>query len=91
MTGRQNNYGFLVVKDHGVGISKHDQKHVFDKFYRVSSGDLAKSKGTGLGLSLVKEIMENHQGKIDLKSEPGKGSSFYLYFPISNVKERAYA
>ena len=84
-TGRQNNYGFVTVKDHGVGISKHDQKHVFDKFYRVSSGDLAKSKGTGLGLSLVKEIMENHQGKIELKSEPGKGSAFSLYFPISNI------
>ncbi len=82
-TGQKNEFGFVSVRDYGVGISKQDQKHIFDKFYRVSSGDLAKSRGTGLGLSLVKEIVEGHGGYIDLKSEPGKGSNFLLYFPLN--------
>ncbi len=90
-TGQRNSYGYVTIRDYGVGIAKHDQKHIFDKFYRVSSGDLAKSKGTGLGLSLVKEIMENHNGNIELKSEFGKGSAFSLYFPLSKTKERSHA
>lgn len=81
-TGKKDAFGYISVKDQGVGISKQDQKHVFDKFYRVSSGDLAKSRGTGLGLSLVKEIVEGHDGFIELKSEPQKGSEFLLYFPL---------
>ncbi|MEM7107527.1 MAG: HAMP domain-containing sensor histidine kinase [Bacteroidota bacterium] len=81
--GRDGDFGFVSVKDKGVGISKQDQKHIFDKFYRVSSGDLAKSRGTGLGLSLVKEIVEGHHGRVEVKSELGKGSEFFLYFPLS--------
>ncbi len=82
-TGRENSYGYVAVKDHGIGISSMDQKHIFDKFYRVSSGDLAKSKGTGLGLSLVKQLMEAQQGKITVSSAPGNGSLFTLYFPLA--------
>ncbi|MEM6523303.1 MAG: HAMP domain-containing sensor histidine kinase [Bacteroidota bacterium] len=82
-SGADDGFGFVSIKDKGVGISKQDQKHIFDKFYRVSSGDLAKSRGTGLGLSLVKEIVEGHDGKVEVKSEPGKGSEFLLYFPLS--------
>jgi two-component system phosphate regulon sensor histidine kinase PhoR len=75
-------FGLVTIKDAGVGISAADQKHIFDKFYRVSTGDLAKSKGTGLGLSLVKQLMEAQGGRIAVYSRPGKGSSFTLYFPI---------
>jgi len=85
----ENNFGTLAVKDSGVGISAMDQKHIFDKFYRVSSGDLAKSRGTGLGLSLVKQLMEAQSGKITVTSAPGVGSTFTLWFPLH--KNKTYA
>lgn len=72
---------FLAVRDQGIGIPKKDQKYIFDKFYRVSSGDLAKARGTGLGLSLVKQIVEAHNGRIEVKSEVNKGTTFIIYFP----------
>lgn len=84
-TDIDNHFGLVIVKDSGVGISAMDQKHIFDKFYRVTSGDLAKSRGTGLGLSLVKQLMEAQGGKITVSSQPGKGSSFTLYFPLSQA------
>ncbi len=80
--GSEYNYGYVVVKDYGVGISSTDQKHIFDKFYRVSTGDLAKTTGTGLGLSLVKQLVDAQSGKITVVSLPGVGSSFTVYFPL---------
>lgn len=75
---------YIDVKDYGIGIAPKHQKIIFDKFYRVTSGHLAnKAKGTGIGLSIVKQIMEAHQGSVTLKSDPGKGSTFRLSFPIS--------
>lgn len=82
ISGRDEGFGFICIKDQGVGISKQDQKHIFDKFYRVSSGNLAKSRGTGLGLSLVRQLMESQKGKITVSSTPGKGSQFKIYFPL---------
>jgi two-component system phosphate regulon sensor histidine kinase PhoR len=84
--GTENNFGTVAVKDEGIGISPADQKHIFDKFYRVSSGNLAKSRGTGLGLSLVKQLMEAMGGKVSVKSELGSGSTFTLYFPLDQSK-----
>ncbi|HEY0744729.1 MAG TPA: HAMP domain-containing sensor histidine kinase [Chryseosolibacter sp.] len=83
-TGVEGTFGYIALRDYGVGISKKDQKHIFDKFYRVSSGNLAKSRGTGLGLSLVKQLIEAQAGKITVQSEPGKGSRFKVYFPLNN-------
>lgn len=83
-TGVEGTFGYIALRDYGVGISKQDQKHIFDKFYRVSSGNLAKSRGTGLGLSLVKQLIEAQGGKITVQSEPGKGSQFKVYFPLNN-------
>ncbi|MBL7847318.1 MAG: HAMP domain-containing histidine kinase [Cyclobacteriaceae bacterium] len=76
--------GLIAIKDFGIGISKADQKHVFDKFYRVTSGNLAQTRGTGLGLSLVKQLMDAQRGSIALESEPGKGSTFTLSFPLES-------
>lgn len=71
----------VIVSDKGVGMGKESKKHIFDKFYRVHTGNLHDVKGFGLGLSYVKAIMDAHKGQIDVKSELGKGSSFMLTFP----------
>ena len=81
ITGTRNGQAFLTVRDYGIGISKEDQEKIFEKFFRVSTGDIAKSKGTGLGLSLVKYIVEQHGGKVEVESRPGKGSAFTVYLP----------
>jgi two-component system, OmpR family, phosphate regulon sensor histidine kinase PhoR len=72
----------LIVKDKGVGLSKEARKHIFDKFYRVPTGNLHDVKGFGLGLSYVKALMTAHKGQVDVRSELGKGSSFILFFPF---------
>jgi len=71
----------VIVKDNGLGMTKEAKKHIFDKFYRVHTGNLHDIKGFGLGLSYVKAIMTAHKGQIDVRSEVGKGSSFILFFP----------
>ncbi|MCH7782884.1 PAS domain S-box protein [candidate division KSB1 bacterium] len=78
----------VVVRDTGIGISKHDQKKIFTRFFR-SDDDYAKSAGgTGLGLSIVKAIVEMHGGKIELKSELNKGSEFIVTFPLNHIPDR---
>jgi two-component system, OmpR family, phosphate regulon sensor histidine kinase PhoR len=72
----------VIIKDKGIGISKEAKKHIFDKFYRVHTGNLHDVKGFGLGLSYVKALMTAHKGRIEVKSELGKGSSFSLFFPF---------
>lgn len=81
-TGIEKNYVFVEVEDKGMGIAEADQKKVFEKFFRVSTGSVHNTKGTGLGLSLVKQIVEAHNGKVLLSSAPGKGSRFKILLPI---------
>ncbi len=82
-TGMENNYAFVEVEDKGIGIPEKDQKKVFEKFFRVSAGNVHNVKGSGLGLSIVKYIVDAHKGKIELFSEVNKGSKFRLLFPLS--------
>jgi two-component system phosphate regulon sensor histidine kinase PhoR len=72
----------VTVKDKGIGMSKEARKQIFDKFYRVSTGNIHDVKGFGLGLSYVKAMIIAHKGQVDVKSELGKGSSFMLTFPF---------
>jgi len=71
----------ITVADNGIGISKTDQKHIFDKFYRASTGNIHKFKGLGLGLYYVKKIAEAHGGDVTVNSKQGKGSTFTIILP----------
>ena len=71
----------VVVSDEGIGIEKEYQKKVFDKFFRVPTGDVHDVKGFGLGLTYIKKIIELHGGTIELQSEKGKGTTFTITFP----------
>ena len=73
------------MADQGIGIPSQEQEHLFQRFYRVDSSLRRKTQGAGLGLFLCKAIIEAHNGRIWVRSEPGKGSTFFFTLPLGAV------
>ena len=81
-TRTENNNAILEITDNGIGIAKEDQKHIFEKFYRVSTGNVHNVKGFGIGLNYVAQVVALHKGHISLTSELGQGSTFTISLPL---------
>lgn len=79
----EENSAVLTVKDSGIGIAPEHQSRIFERFYRVDKSHSKASGGTGLGLSIVKHAVQRHGGKIELESEPGKGTTIRIILPAA--------
>jgi two-component system phosphate regulon sensor histidine kinase PhoR len=72
----EDHYGRIIISDTGIGIPPEDISRIFERFFRVDKARSRAVGGTGLGLAIVKHIIEAHGSKVEVKSEPGKGSEF---------------
>jgi len=74
------------IEDRGIGIPQKEIPHIFKKFTRVPGGTVRSIEGSGLGLFLVRHAVDAHNGRIDVTSTPGKGTTFRVYFPANAAK-----
>ncbi|MEQ8473351.1 MAG: ATP-binding protein [Marinoscillum sp.] len=82
-TGHREDRVWVEIEDHGIGIPSELIKQIFDKFYRVTEGNVHTTRGAGLGLALVSHIVNSHGGDIEVESTPGKGSIFRMVFYLN--------
>lgn len=80
---KRGTWGVCEITDRGMGMTSEMLSHIFKKFYRAPTLE-AHSKGVGLGLALVKQVIDGHHGRVDVRSAPNKGSTFTLWFPLMN-------
>jgi signal transduction histidine kinase len=88
---RDSDFIVLSVRDHGIGIPRGEQRKIFDRFHRVSTGLVHDVKGSGLGLAIVRHIVEAHRGKVTVESRPDEGSTFSIHLPIEAPEPVALA
>ena len=81
----------LEVKDSGIGIDQKELTRIFDPYYRAQFSDTQTRRGAGLGLTLVQQILASHGGRVEVESEPGKGSTFRLLFPFAEASQHRVA
>lgn len=86
-TTQEKNFIQIKIQDNGIGIEKKNLEKIFDKYYRVSTGDVHNVKGFGLGLTYVKKLITQYNGKINVSSTSGKGSLFTITLPLINATE----
>ena len=79
---RQGGFAEIAVRDRGIGVPRDEQKKIFDRFHRVSTGLVHDVKGSGLGLAIVRHILEAHDGLVTVESRMGEGSTFSLLLPL---------
>jgi heavy metal sensor kinase len=84
VTRQENGEATIIVSDGGPGISEGEQPHIFERFWRADKSRTGASGRTGLGLAIVKSIVDAHSGSIEVKSQPGKGSSFVVRIPAND-------
>jgi len=82
-TAQENDFIRIDITDNGAGIHKQDQEIIFEKFRQANAAKEGRPPGTGLGLTITKQIIEFHEGRIWVESEPGKGTAFSFILPIS--------
>jgi len=82
---QQNGFVIFEIQDDGIGIPKQEQEHIFDKYYRIHHPD-AEMPGVGIGLTVVSDIVNAHQGMLEVESEENKGSIFRMRLPVYDME-----
>jgi two-component system phosphate regulon sensor histidine kinase PhoR len=81
----------IAVSDTGIGVAPEHVPRLTERFYRVDKSRSRETGGTGLGLAIVKHVVLRHQGRLDVQSVPGEGSTFSILLPVSRVVTRQTA